>query len=116
MFSMPLILLIYVCVYMCVCIYTHNHTSLHLGFASCYSIVILATALQLFLLLRTFPLSQDRFRLFESAKRVKFRFSFGALRFPFWGFPGGSMVKNSPSVQELQEMWIESLHWKDPLE
>ena len=31
----------------------------------------------------------------------------------YWeGFPGGSVVKNSPAKQE---MWIQSLGWEDPL-
>ena len=30
-----------------------------------------------------------------------------------WGFPGGSAVKNLPTVQET---WIQSLDWEDPLE
>ena len=30
-----------------------------------------------------------------------------------WGFPGGSVVKN-PSAK--QEMWVQSLRQKDPLE
>ena len=25
-------------------------------------------------------------------------------------------VKNSPAMQETQEMWVQSLGWKDPLE
>ena len=25
-------------------------------------------------------------------------------------------VKNPPTIQELQEMWIQSLGWEDPLE
>ena len=29
------------------------------------------------------------------------------------GFPSGSVVKNLPTVQE---MWVESLGWKDSLE
>ena len=33
-----------------------------------------------------------------------------------WGFPSGSVVKNLPAVQEMQEMWVQSLGWKDPLE
>ena len=33
-----------------------------------------------------------------------------------WGFPGGSAVKNPPAVQEMQEMWVQSLGWEDPLE
>ena len=32
------------------------------------------------------------------------------------GFPGGSVVKNLPAKQELQEMWVLSLGWEDPLE
>ena len=33
-----------------------------------------------------------------------------------WGFPGGSVVKNLPAMQETQEMWVQSLGWEDPLE
>ena len=29
---------------------------------------------------------------------------------------GGSVVKNPPVMQELLEMWIQSLDWEDPLE
>ena len=29
---------------------------------------------------------------------------------------GGSVVKNSPAVQETQETWVHSLGWEDPLE
>ena len=32
------------------------------------------------------------------------------------GFPTGSVVKNPPAMQELQETWVQSLGWKDPLE
>ena len=32
------------------------------------------------------------------------------------GFPGGSVVKNPPAIQELQEMWVLSLGREDPLE
>ena len=31
-------------------------------------------------------------------------------------FPGGSVVKNLPAVQEPQEMWVQSLGQEDPLE
>ena len=31
------------------------------------------------------------------------------------GFPGGSVVKNPPAMQESQESWDRSLGWKDPL-
>jgi len=34
----------------------------------------------------------------------------------FKGFPGGSVVKNLPAVQELQETWVQSLSREDPLE
>ena len=30
-----------------------------------------------------------------------------------WGFPGGSVVKNLPVMQET---WVRSLGWEDPLE
>jgi len=30
-----------------------------------------------------------------------------------WGFPGGSMVKNLPAIQETQ---VRALGWEDPLE
>ena len=33
-----------------------------------------------------------------------------------WGFPGGSAVKNPSAVQEMQEMWVQSLGREDPLE
>ena len=29
------------------------------------------------------------------------------------GFPGGSTVKNPPAIQEI---WVKSLDWEDPLE
>ena len=32
------------------------------------------------------------------------------------GFPGGSAVKNSPAMQEMQEMLVRSLGQEDPLE
>ena len=32
------------------------------------------------------------------------------------GFPGGSVVKNPPAVQEMQEVLVRSLGWEDPLE
>ena len=31
-------------------------------------------------------------------------------------FLGGSVVKNSPVMQETQETWVQSLGWEDPLE
>ena len=33
-----------------------------------------------------------------------------------WGFLGGSVVKNLPAMQELQEVLVRSLGWEDPLE
>ena len=32
------------------------------------------------------------------------------------GFPGGSVAKNLPAMQELQETQVWSLDWDDPLE
>ena len=34
----------------------------------------------------------------------------------WWGCPGGSAVTYLPAMQETQEMRIQSLGWKDPLE
>ena len=31
-------------------------------------------------------------------------------------FPGGSVVKNPPAMEEMQEMWVWSLGHEDPLE
>ena len=31
-------------------------------------------------------------------------------------FPGGSAVKNPPAMQEIQEIWVQSLGQEDPLE
>jgi len=31
-------------------------------------------------------------------------------------FPGGSVIKNSPAMQEMQETWAGSLGQEDPLE
>ena len=30
--------------------------------------------------------------------------------------PGGSVEKDLPAVQEMQEMWVQSLGWEDSLE
>ena len=32
------------------------------------------------------------------------------------GFPGGTVVKNLLPKQEVQEVWVWSLGWEDPLE
>ena len=32
------------------------------------------------------------------------------------GFPGDSVVKNVPAIQEIQQMWVRFLGWEDPLE
>ena len=32
------------------------------------------------------------------------------------GFPGGSVGKESTCKAEVQEMWVQSLGWEDPLE
>ena len=33
-----------------------------------------------------------------------------------WGLPGGSAVKNLLALKEMQETWVQSLGWEDPLE
>ena len=32
------------------------------------------------------------------------------------GFPGGSVVKNLSTMHEMQQTWVQSLGWEDPLE
>ena len=32
------------------------------------------------------------------------------------GFPGGSGIKNPPAMQEMQETWVPTLGWGEPLE
>ena len=34
----------------------------------------------------------------------------------FCGLPWWLTIKNQPAMQEMQEMWICSLSWEDPLE
>ena len=36
--------------------------------------------------------------------------------FSWRGFPGGEVVKNLPAMQEVQEMWVQSLGQENPLE
>ena len=33
-----------------------------------------------------------------------------------WDFPGGSVVKNLPAMQNSQELWVQFLGSEDPLE
>ena len=35
------------------------------------------------------------------------------MKHDIWSFPNGSVVKNLPAIQE---MWVQSLGWEDPLE
>ena len=32
---------------------------------------------------------------------------------PNLGYPGGSAVKNLPTMQEMLEIWVQSLGWED---
>ena len=32
------------------------------------------------------------------------------------GFPSGAVAKKLPAMQEMQEMWVQSLRWKDLLQ
>ena len=43
-------------------------------------------------------------------------FLFGIYIWSFQGFPGGSVVKYLPAMQELQETWVRSLGQEDTLE
>ena len=61
---------------------------------------------------KVFPLTQDistssnTFRLFRE----------DMLLFTYLGFPGSSVVKKPPAVQDVQETWLQSLGQEDPLE
>ena len=33
----------------------------------------------------------------------------------FISFPGGTVIKNPPAMQETREMWVQSLDQEDPL-
>ena len=41
---------------------------------------------------------------------------FGEIHWIWEGFPGGSMVKDLPAMQKMQETRVWSLGWEDPLE
>ena len=58
------------------------------------------------------------FYLYEIYKHVKLTYDDRGQDFflEFWSFPGGSVVKNPPAVQETQETWVQSLGQEDPLE
>ena len=43
----------------------------------------------------------------------RLHFHFLSLSMDIWGFPGGSVVKNPPAMQETL---VRSLDWEDPLE
>ena len=43
-------------------------------------------------------------------------FLFGIYIWSFQGFPGGSVVKYLPAMQELQETWVRFLGREDPME
>ena len=33
-----------------------------------------------------------------------------------WASLGDSVLKNPPAIQEMQKIWVQSLHQEDPLE
>ena len=38
------------------------------------------------------------------------------MKHDMWGFPSGSMVKKKKNLPAIQETWVQSLGWEDPLE
>ena len=42
--------------------------------------------------------------------------NWGVLCYTIGGVLSGSVVKKPPAVQEIQETWVQSLGWEDPLE
>ena len=56
---------------------------------------------------------------FCSVTQINYLVSFPSFFFFLWGtraFPGGSVVKNLPTIDEMQETQVQSLGWEDPLE
>ena len=53
-------------------------------------------------------------RPLPGAGRNQEMFTFTLSSFSIRGFPGGSVVKNPPAKQEMQETWVQSLGRKDP--
>ena len=55
-----------------------------------------------------------------TAKRISYIHTYGCIHLLIYtyrlGSPGGSVVKNPSAVQEMQEMWVQSLGREDPLE
>ena len=54
-----------------------------------------------------------RLQISESSEYEEIYPFFFQLSMNYWGFPGGSMVKNVPVIQETQ---VQSLDQEDPLE
>ena len=51
-----------------------------------------------------------------SNRELLIEYIFKIYLFLIGGFPSGSMVKNPPTVQKIQEMGIRSLGWENTLE
>ena len=56
-----------------------------------------------------FNISTQAFQASNDVQLIIFEHSFSS----FWGFPSGSAVNSLP---EMQETWVSSLGWEDPLE
>ena len=70
---------------------------------------------------RVWPTREDRVPVKLNLKnRQKSRFtpgwSFADPCYSHGGFPGGSGIKNPPAMQEMQETWVPTLGWGEPLE
>ena len=48
--------------------------------------------------------------------RIVIRYHIFRARYSLTGFPSGSAVTNWPAVEQMQEMWVQSLGWEYPLE
>ena len=72
------------------------------------------SAVLMFILENTFSTLIDPFRMFLNYDL--FDNSSACCAQTILGFRGGSVVKNLPEMQKLQETWFRFMGWEDPLE
>ena len=65
---------------------------------------------------KVFPQTQDIYTSSNTSRLFREDSLWLLLLFTYLGFPGSSVVKKPPAVQEVQETWVQSLGQEDPLE
>ena len=82
--------------------YTHAHNSLHVISVDAWVTLKAFHNAQTWL-----QLKMERYAFLKADMRL-----WGEIK-TMLGFPGGSVVKNPPAMQEAQEMWVQSLDQED---